>query len=276
MSVGDPVFNLVVKALVLGVVEGLTEFVPVSSTGHLILAGRALDFEGPLAVTFEVAIQLGAVLAVVWAFRADLAGRLRRLPRSADERRLAGALLVAFLPAAAVGFLAADWIQSHLFSPLPVAAAQIAGALLILWAEARQKVADTTELDGVRLDQALVTGLLQVLSLWPGLSRAGASIVGGMLAGLDRPTATRFSFYLAIPTVGAASVYALVKDARLLGPDALGLLGLGFVVSFLVALLAIRLLLRYVAHHTLAVFAWYRLGLGLLVLSLIAAGVLAP
>ncbi len=260
------------KAVVLGVVEGVTEFLPISSTGHLILAGHLLEFNGPIAVPFEVFIQLGAMMAVVWLFRADLAARARRLPSSARERRFALGLLLAFLPAALVGFLAHDWILAHLFAPVPVAMAQILGAGLIWLAEARNRLADVEALDEVRPDQALLVGLAQVASLWPGMSRAGATMIGGMLAGLDRATATRFSFYLAIPTLGTASVYTLARNANTLAPGDGLILAAGFVTSFLVALVAVRALLHFVAHHSLMVFVWYRLAVGLLVLALWAAG----
>jgi undecaprenyl-diphosphatase len=264
------------KALVLGVVEGVTEFLPISSTGHLILAGNLLDFRGPLTVTFEIFIQLGAVLAVVWLFRADLWARTRRLPTSAPDRHFALVILIAFLPAALVGLALHDQIERHLFSPLPVALAQLVGAGLIWLAESRNRLATVEDLDHVGRGQALVTGVAQVLSLWPGMSRAGATTVGGMLSGLDRVTATRFSFYLAIPTLGMAGLYALAKHANQIAPADALVLAVGFVTSFAVALITIRALLRFVAHHSLMVFAWYRVALGLAVLALVALGVMRP
>lgn len=268
----DPYVADLLKALLLGVVEGVTEFLPISSTGHLILAGHLLEFDGPLAFTFEIFIQLGSVLAVVWLFRADLWRRLRSLPSSAAERRFAFSLLLAFLPAAVVGLLAADWIQAHLFQPLPVALAQIAGALLIFAAERRNRLAHTTELDTVSRPQAVGVGLAQIAALWPGASRAAATMIGGMFVGLDRVTATRFSFYLAIPTLGLASLYALAKHAAAITPPDALLLGVGFATSFVVALVVVRWLLGYVSGHSLRVFAWYRLVLGGLVLLALAMG----
>jgi undecaprenyl-diphosphatase len=268
----DPFLLDLVKAVLLGVVEGLTEFLPVSSTGHLILAGGALDFHGPLAVTFEIFIQLGAVLAVVWLFRADLGGRLRRAPTSAHERRFLAGVLAAVVPAALVGVLAADWIRLHLFAPLPVALAQIAGALALLASEASAVRARTHSLDDIEGRQELAVGLAQIASLWPGFSRAGATIIGGEAAGLDRPTATRFSFYVAIPTVTGASLYALARHAEPVGGAEWLLLGAGFAASFLTALLTVRWFLGFVQRHSLAVFAWYRLALGALVLLWLALG----
>jgi undecaprenyl-diphosphatase len=270
----DPYFVLLLKAVILGVVEGATEFLPVSSTGHLILVGQALKFQPDLAVTFEVFIQLGAILAVVWLFRADLWSRLVRLPTDPPGRHFALVVFIAFLPAAVIGLLTANWIETHLFAPLPVAVAQIVGALFIFLAESRNRLARTFAIDDVSTHQGLVIGGVQVASLWPGMSRAGASILGGMFAGLDRATATRFSFYLAIPTVGAASLYALAKHWSQLHAGDLLVLAVGFVVSFAVALVVIQALLRFVTRHTLRVFAWYRIIIGLLVLALIAAGIM--
>lgn len=260
------------RAVVLGVVEGVTEFLPISSTGHLILAGAALSFEGERAVLFNVFIQLGAVLAVVWLFRLDLLARARRLPHSRAEQRFAASVFLAFLPAAAVGLVFADWIERHLFAPLPVAGAQIFGAILILLAERRNRLAHLQDLDHIGRTEALSIGLAQVVSLWPGTSRAGATIIGGMLAGMDRPTATRFSFYLAIPTLGAASLYTLAKQIhRVTAYDAM-LLAVGFGVAFVVSMAVIHGLLQFVSRYSLAVFAWYRLLLGGLVLLALALG----
>ncbi len=268
----DPVIADLLKAVTLGIVEGVTEFLPISSTGHLILAGAALSFEGQRAALFNVFIQLGAVLAVIWLFRADLLARARRLPRSRTEQRFAAGLLVAFLPAAVVGLLLANWIEAHLFAPLPVALAQIVGAILILAAERRTRLSHVLDLDQIRMPEALTTGLAQVLSLWPGMSRAGATIVGGMLGGMDRPTATRFSFYLAIPTLGAASLYSLAKHIRHVTAYDAVLLAVGFGVTFVVSIAVIRGLLQFVSRYTLTVFAWYRLLLGGLVLLALALG----
>lgn len=266
-------FTTLTNAVILGIVEGVTEFLPISSTGHLVLVGDVLAFRGNLAVTFDIVIQLGAILAVVWLFRDDLLTRLARLPTSRTEQRFAGLLFLAFLPAALIGFFVHDFIEAHLFTTLTVALAQLVGAVIILAVDR----APPTEKSAVALDtitprQALVIGLAQIAALWPGMSRSGSSIIGGLLAGLDRQTATRFSFYLAIPTMVAATGYTLAKNYTLLNAADALTLAVGFVVSFVVAIIAIKGLLRFVTHHTFAIFAWYRIVLGLGILAwLIAA-----
>ena len=252
-------------AIVLGIVEGLTEFLPVSSTGHLILAGRLLGLEGKRAEVFEVFIQLGAVLAVVWEYRSRLVGLATTLPSSREARSTVTNLLVAFLPAAVVGLLLHHAISEHLFTPLTVAAALATGAILILVVEATLRSARTTSTAGISTAQAIAIGLAQCVSLWPGFSRSAATILGGMTAGLDRRTATEFSFLLAIPTLGAATVYDLLKNRAALEPGDLGALLLATAVSFVVAWIAIRWLIRYVATHDLRPFAWYRLALAAVV-----------
>jgi undecaprenyl-diphosphatase len=258
-------------AVVLGVVEGLTEFLPISSTGHLILTSHLLGFGGRKAEVFEVFIQLGAILAVAWEYRKRLwraAADLRARPAA---RGLAAALALAFLPAAILGLLVHGWIAERLFRPATVAAAMIGGALLILLVEALPLRPRTREPESVSAAQALGIGLAQCVSLWPGFSRSAATILGGLLAGLDRRAATEFSFFLAVPTMVAASGYDLVKNRDALGLGDAGFLALAFVVSFAVAWGSIRWFLRYVSTHTLRPFAWYRLILGLLVLLLVRA-----
>jgi len=256
---------LLLQALVLGVVEGLTEFLPVSSTGHLILAGEALGFGADdLGKAFEVFIQLGAILAVCWEYRARLAAVARGLPADPEARRFIGLLLVAFLPVAVVGLAAADLIKGYLFRPLPVALAFVAGGLVILWVERRQRARPPRihTVDGVTWREALWVGLAQVLALVPGTSRSGATIVGGMLAGLSRRAATEFSFFLAIPVMLAASGHELLTHWGDLDRSYGAAFAVGFVAAFGSAFLATRALLRFVSRHTLAPFAWYRIGLG--------------
>jgi undecaprenyl-diphosphatase len=257
-------------ALVLGIVEGLTEFLPVSSTGHLILAGSLLGLEGKRAEVFEIFIQLGAVLAVVWEYRSRLTTLVTGLPTSSEARATATNLFVAFLPAAIVGLLLHHAISEHLFTPLTVALALAAGAVLIFVVEAVVRSSRTHSTSGISTTQALAIGLAQCASLWPGFSRSAATILGGMTAGLDRRTATEFSFLLAIPTLGAATVYDLLKNRGALEPGDMGALLLATVVSFLVAWVAIRWLIRWVATHDLRPFAWYRLALAAAVFLVLA------
>ncbi|MFN7974707.1 MAG: undecaprenyl-diphosphate phosphatase [Acidobacteriota bacterium] len=254
-------------AIVLGIVEGLTEFLPVSSTGHLIVAGELSGFTGPRAATFEVVIQLGAILAVVWDRRAVLLGAARRGPSDARTRRLAINLAVAFVPAAATGLLFHHAIKEKLFAPIPVAAALLVGGVAIIAIEKLLRPGTTVELDQVTPRQALGVGLAQVLSLWPGTSRAAATILGGMASGLSRPVATELSFLLAIPTMAAATGLDLVKGWRdLAGPD-LVYLGIAFLVSFVVALVVVKALLRYVRGHDFLPFAYYRIAFAAVILA---------
>lgn len=251
--------------VVLGIVEGLTEFLPVSSTGHLILVGHALGFAGPFADTFEVVIQLGAILAVVWEYRARLFGHLRRLAEP-DSRRFFANLVLAFLPAAVLGFLFIDAIKVHLFHPRNVAWALVAGAVAILAVERWRPRERCHTVESVGWKRALGVGLFQCAALFPGFSRAAATILGGLLVGLDRPTAAAFSFLLAIPTILGASVLDLARSYDTLTGADLGWLGLGLLVSFLAAWAAVRWFLRFVSHHSLRAFAWYRLAVGIVVL----------
>jgi undecaprenyl-diphosphatase len=255
-------------ALALGVVEGLTEFLPISSTGHLIVTSELLKFEGERAELFEIFIQLGAILAVVWEYRARLFRVAADLPRRREAQSFVVALLVAFLPSAVLGLLAYDFITEHLFNPRTVAAALIGGGLLILVVERRHMRTVTHEAEGTSLKQALLIGAAQCLALWPGFSRSAATILGGVGVGLDRRAATEFSFFLAIPTMFGATFYSLVKHWTALESGDLGWLAMAFAISFLVAWLSIRWLLHYVSNHTFQLFAWYRLFAGVAILLL--------
>jgi undecaprenyl-diphosphatase len=258
------------SAVVLGLVEGLTEFLPVSSTGHLIVAGSLLGYVGEQAKVFEIAIQSGAMLAIVWEYRARFAHALGGLARDPAARRFAANLVVAFVPAAALGFLLGKHIKALLFHPVPVAIAFIVGAFVILWAERRQRASPgsvrVAEVDDMTWLDALKVGLAQSFALIPGTSRSGATIIGGMLFGLSRKAATEFSFFLAVPTLVAAGAYSLWKERALLAASDLPLFGVGFVVSFLSALACVRWLIRYVSRHDFVPFAWYRIAFGAVVL----------
>ena len=264
-------------ALLLGIVEGLTEFLPVSSTGHLIVAGSLLGYTGDQAKMFEIVIQAGAILAVCWEYRVRLAGVARGLFTDPAARRFAVNLLVAFLPAAALGLAFNPAIKARLFAPVPVALAFVAGALVILWAERRQRARPetvrVTSVDAMRWTDALLVGCAQAVALVPGTSRSGATIIGGMLFGLSRVAATEFSFFLAIPTLFAATGYSLWKDATLLSAEALPALGAGFAAAFVSAFACVRWLIRYVSHHDFVPFAWYRIAFGALILATAYAGV---
>lgn len=255
------------RVVVLGIVEGITEFLPISSTGHLIVASDLLNFQGSLGGTFEIFIQLGAVLAVVWYYRRDLWQQVRSAPSDRSVQRFWLNLVIAFIPAAVIGLLLHDWIKERLFTPPVVAAALIAGGVALLLIERRDHAQGTASVFDVTPKQALGVGLAQTLSLIPGMSRAASSIIGGLLMGLDRPTAAAFSFYLAIPTLGLATLYDLAGSLdQITRGDVLNLL-VGTVVSFVVALLVISWLLRYIAHHDFKIFGWYRLVLGVIVLA---------
>ena len=260
----------VLVALILGVVEGLTEFLPVSSTGHLIVAGSLLGYTGEQAKVFEIVIQAGAILAVCWEYRARLLAVVAGLPGSREAQRFVLNLLIAFLPAAILGLLFSKLIKSRLFAPVPVALAFIIGALIILWVERRQRRAPSTiridSVDAIRWPDALKIGIAQAFALIPGTSRSGATIIGGMLFGLSRPAATEFSFFLAIPTLLAACAYEFVRNRTLLSSADLTAFGIGFVAAFVSAFLCVRWLIRYVSRHDFVPFAWYRIAFGLLIL----------
>jgi undecaprenyl-diphosphatase len=264
---------LLVKAAILGVVEGLTEFLPVSSTGHLIIAGDLLDFNDQRAQVFEIAIQLAAILAVVWEYRAKIAEVLLGLPSQSGSRRFALNLVIAFLPSAVLGLMLAGYIKTYLFNPLTVATAFIVGGLLILWAERRDHQVKVYSIDDMTWMDALKVGFAQSLALIPGTSRSGATIIGGLFFGLERRVATEFSFFLAIPTMFAATFYDVYKHREVLSLDDLPLFLVGGVTSFVSAFLAVRGLLRYISRHDFTLFAWYRIAFGILVLVTAYAGV---
>jgi len=257
-------------ALLLGIVEGLTEFLPISSTGHLIVAGSLLGYTGEQAKVFEIVIQAGAILAVCWEFRVRLLAVVRGLFRDPRANRFAANLVIAFLPAATLGLLFGSRIKQHLFAPVPVALAFVAGAFVILWAERRQRSRPDTvridDVDAMQWTDALKVGCAQAFALIPGTSRSGATIIGGMLFGLSRRAATEFSFFLAIPTLLAACVYEAVKNRHLLAATDLPAFGVGFAAAFVSAFLCVRWLLRYVSRHDFTPFAWYRIAFGVVIL----------
>jgi undecaprenyl-diphosphatase len=263
-------------AVALGIVEGLTEFLPVSSTGHLIVAGSLLNYTGEQAKVFEIVIQAGAILAVCWEFRAKLIAVLRGLFSDRTSQRFALNLVIAFMPAAILGLLFSKLIKSVLFAPIPVALAFIVGAFIIIWAERRQKNrpgdARIDDVDAMRWTDALKVGCAQALALIPGTSRSGATIIGGMLFGLSRRAATEFSFFLAIPTLFAACAYEFVKNRHLLAATDLPAFGVGFAAAFVSAFLCVRWLLRYVSHHDFVPFAWYRIAFGIIIVATAYAG----
>lgn len=251
------------KAAFLGAVEGITEFLPVSSTGHLILIGDAINFNSGQAKVFEIVVQLGAILAVCWLYRAKIITLLRDL-RGGDAaaRRFAGCVLLGFFPAAVLGALFIGVIKSVLFSPAVVACALIVGGFIILAVEGRARVPRITTVDDIGWRQALGIGVAQCVAMIPGTSRSGATIIGGMLCGLSRTAATEFSFFLAMPTMLGAASYDLLRHHHLLSADDAITIGVGFAAAFVSALLVVRALVRFVAQHSLRVFAWYRIALG--------------
>jgi undecaprenyl-diphosphatase len=258
-------------AVALGVIEGVTEFVPVSSTGHLILVGTWLAFPKDKAAAFEIFIQLGAVLAVVWFYRERIVGLVQDVWRESRAQVFIGKLFVAFLPAAVVGLLFHHWIVRVLFGPLPVAAGLAAGGVLLLAIDRPTRpAARTTTIDDVTWSQAFLVGCAQVASLWPGVSRSGATIIGALVTGLSRSAALEFSFFLAIPTLGAASVFALWEARHDLVAVDVPIFAVGLLTSFVVSLAVIAVLLRYVRDHDLRIFGWYRLALAMLIVVLVA------
>ncbi len=254
--------ELLLKAALLGIVEGATEFIPVSSTGHLIVVSNWLGLVDERSKTFDIFIQLGAILAIVWIYRARLANALVTARHNTAGRRLLINLVIAFLPAAIVGFLAHDWIKDRLFNPTVVALAMVVGGILILMIERWAPKASIDDVDYVPHPTALGVGLAQVLSLVPGTSRSGATIMGGYALGLSRLTATEFSFFLAIPVMLAATLYDLMKSWGALHQADAPMFAVGFIVSFVAAAIVVRIFLRYVSHHSFAAFAWYRIVFG--------------
>lgn len=259
-------FTLFWQSLLLGLVEGFTEFLPVSSTGHLILAADLVGFEGEKAKLFEIVIQSGAILAVCWEYRAKLASVLMGLSTRPESQRFVWNLFVAFLPLALLGLLLQKPIKAMLFHPVPVALAFVVGGLFILWAERREHTVRITSVDQLRTSDALKLGLCQALALIPGTSRSGATIIGGLFLGLSRPAATEFSFFLAMPTLIMATLYSLWKERALLHGGDLGMWATGFIAAFVSAFLCVRWLLRFVSRHSFEVFAWYRIAFGAVVL----------
>lgn len=277
---------LLLKAAVMGVVEGLTEFLPISSTGHLILAGALLGFDDDKAKVFDIAIQTGAIGAVIIVYWQKIASTVVALPTQVEARRFAVNVLIGFLPAVVLGLLFGKFIKAHLFTPTVVASTFILGGFVILWVEGWGRRAPATqELDPLQPEHAdvqprarietveemapidaLKVGLVQCLAMIPGTSRSGATIIGGMLLGLSRKAATDFSFYLAIPTLIGAGVYSLYKERALLSMDDVPMFAVGLVVSFISAWICVRWLLRYIASHSFVPFAWYRIAFGLVVL----------
>ena len=265
---------LLLKAVILGVVEGLTEFLPISSTGHLILVGDLLDFNDEKGKAFEVIIQFGAILAVCWEFREKLLKVVLSLGGSPISRRFALNLIIASIPAMGLGFVFGKHIKAILFSPIPVASAFIVGALIIFWAERRQEKCTTTNshihsVDDLSYLDALKVGIAQCAALIPGTSRSGATIIGGMLFGLPRTVATEFSFFLAIPVIGGATAYELLKlwkNPVAISGDFTLAIAIGFIAAFISAFICVRWLIHYVAHHNFIPFAWYRIAFGALVL----------
>jgi len=261
---------LLIKAAVMGIVEGLTEFLPISSTGHLILVGTLLEMTDTKAKVFDIAIQTGAIFAVILVYWQKVRDTMLGLPTEKPAQRLALNVLVAFIPAVILGLLYGRQITAYLFNPVVVATAFILGGLVILWAENRYKnnpaAIRIDDADKMSLKDALKVGLVQCVAMIPGTSRSGATIIGGMLFGLSRKASTDFSFYLAIPTLIGAGVYSLYKERALLSLADMPMFGVGLLFSFLSAWVCIRWLLQYIASHSFVVFAWYRIVFGLLVL----------
>ena len=255
------------QAVILGVVEGLTEFLPISSTGHQIVVADLLGFGGVRAMAFNIIIQLGAILAVMWEYRRKILITVFNVPGQREAQRFTANLLIAFLPAVVIGGAFADLIHEYLFNAITVAAALIIGGLVMLWAERRQHEVTVEEVDDMTWKVALKIGFAQCLAMIPGTSRSASTIIGGLLFGLSRRAATEFSFFLAMPTMVGAAVYSGYKYRELFQPGDLPVFALGFVVSFIFAMIAVRALLKFIANHSYAVFAWYRIAFGLLILA---------
>ena len=261
-------FVLLIKAAIMGIVEGLTEFLPISSTGHLILTGALLGFDDDKAKVFDIAIQTGAILAVIIVYWEKIRATVVNLPSSKRAQRFAANVFIGFLPAGIIGFTVYKAIKAHLFNPGVVAGAFIVGGIIILWVEKMAKpmprIHDIDDMSGL---DALKVGLVQCLGMIPGTSRSGATIIGGMLLGLSRKVAAEFSFFLAIPTLVGAGVYSLYKERALLSMADMPLFGVGFAVSFIAAWMCIRWLLKFIATHDFVGFAYYRIAFGLVVLA---------
>jgi undecaprenyl-diphosphatase len=262
---------LALKSLIMGIVEGLTEFLPISSTGHLILAGSLLNFVGDKVKVFEIVIQAGAIFAVVWEYHAKIGAVLAGAASDRNAQRFILNLVIAFIPAAILGFLFNSKIKAVLFAPIPVALAFIIGAFVIIYVERSQKTRQVRprvdSVDDMSTLDALKIGCAQAFALIPGTSRSGATIMGGMLFGLSRKAATEFSFFLAIPTLFAATIYSLYKERAMLSAADLPMFSIGTVAAFISAFFCVRWLLRYISSHNFIPFAWYRIAFGLIVLA---------
>ena len=264
-----------VCAIVLGVVEGLTEFLPISSTGHLILAGDLLGFNDDRAKVFDMVIQTGAMMAIIWEYRARFAKVLSGMFSDPAALRFMTNLVIAFMPAAVLGLIFGKMIKAQLFKPVPVALAFVIGGLIILWIERRPRKVRVENVDDMTWKDALKVGCAQAFALIPGTSRSGATIVGGMMFGLSRRAATEFSFFLAVPTLIAAGAYDLFKNRALLSVNDIGLFAVGGITAFISAFLCVRWLLRYITTHDFTVFAWYRIIFGIAVLLTAYTGVVS-
>jgi undecaprenyl-diphosphatase len=267
---------LFIKVIIMGIVEGLTEFLPISSTGHLILAGSLLNFTGEKVKVFEIVIQAGAMLAVCWEYRHRIIDVIRNFSSDAAARRFVANLLVAFLPAVVLGLMFGKLIKAHLFAPVPVALAFIVGAFIILIVERRNRLNEDRlrihTVDEMTMLDAFKVGCAQCFALIPGTSRSGASIIGGMAFGLSRQAATEFSFFLAIPTLFGATIYSLYKERALLSVADLPMFGVGALAAFISAFFCVRWLLRYISTHDFTIFVWYRIVFGALILVTSATG----
>jgi undecaprenyl-diphosphatase len=267
---------LLIKVIIMGIVEGLTEFLPISSTGHLILAGSLLNFTGEKVKVFEIVIQAGAMLAVCWEYRRRIIDVIRNFSSDVTARRFVANLLVAFLPAVILGLMFGKLIKAHLFAPVPVALAFIIGAFVILIVERRNRLNEDSlrihSVDEMTMLDAFKVGCAQCFALIPGTSRSGASIIGGMAFGLSRQAATEFSFFLAIPTLFGATIYSLYKERALLSVADLPMFGVGALAAFISAFFCVRWLLRYISSHDFMIFVWYRIVFGVLILISAATG----
>ena len=263
---------LLLKAALLGIIEGLTEFLPISSTGHLIILGDLLDYNDETSKVFKIVIQLAAILAVCWDYRERLTEMVVGLPSDPVAQRFAGMLFIGFLPAAILGLMFYSTIKTLLFNPITVAAALIVGGLIILYVEKRAYHPRLNSVDEMRWPDALKVGFAQAVAMIPGTSRSGATIMGGLIFGLSRKTAAEFSFFLAIPTMFAATAYDLFRNWELLRADDLPVFAVGFVASFIAAMWAVKGFIRFISNHTFVVFAWYRIVFGLIVLGTAYSG----
>lgn len=266
---------LLLKALVMGVVEGVTEFLPISSTGHLIVAGDLLNFwDKERRSVFEIAIQLGAILAICWIYRARI-WQISSNLLAPSSIRFVRNVLIGFLPVSIVGVLTIDYIKGYLFNPLAVAIAFIVGGILMLWVEKRERVVTVATLDDITWQDALKIGLAQMLALFPGTSRSGATIIGGLYFGFSRVAAAEFSFFLALPVMIAATGFELIDNYSLLRAEDMPVFAVGFITAFISALVAVKLFLRWIEQKDFTIFAWYRIAFGLLLIALSTTGIIA-